>query len=76
MKKTSLYLDLDIDAFLARRAAHDGVTKAEFIRRILRQAVDGDGSPRPRAVGLEFDAPSDVAEDVDRYLTEYAFGRR
>ena len=35
MKKTSLYLDPDLDEALARRAADEGLTKAEFIRRTL-----------------------------------------
>ena len=35
VKKTSLYLDPDLDEALARRAADEGLTKAEFIRRTL-----------------------------------------
>jgi len=76
VKKTSLYLDPAVDSSLARRAAREGVTKAELIRTILREAVDGARAPRPRALGLEFDAPPDVAENVDRYLGDYGFGRR
>ncbi len=45
MKKTSLYLEPELDEALARRAADEGLTKAEFIRRTLAGAVQ-----RPRRV--------------------------
>lgn len=72
MKKTSIYLDLDVDRALTRIAERDGVTKAEVIRRSLaRTAAE---SPRPRlSVGVS-EAPGDLAENVDRYLTETGFG--
>ena len=47
MKKTSLYLEPDLDAALARRAADEGLTKAEFIRRTLAGAVQKPRRPRP-----------------------------
>lgn len=47
MKKTSLYLPPELDEALARRAADEGLTKAELIRRTLEQAVLRP--PRPRA---------------------------
>ena len=39
MKKTSVYLEPELDEALARRAADEGLTKAEFIRRTLAGAV-------------------------------------
>ena len=66
MKKTSLYLDPQVDRALARRANAEGITKAELIRRVLAQATDGGARPRPtRGV---FEGPGDVAANVDRYL--------
>jgi Ribbon-helix-helix protein, copG family len=53
LKKTSIYLDEELDAALARRAAEEGITKAEFIRRTLAAAVQRPQRPRPRAVGFE-----------------------
>ena len=53
LKKTSIYLDEDLDQALARRAAEEGITKAEFIRRTLAAAVQRPKRPRPEAVGLE-----------------------
>jgi predicted DNA-binding protein len=52
LKKTSIYLDEELDQALARRAAEEGVTKAEFIRRTLAAAVQRPKRPRPEAVGL------------------------
>lgn len=47
MKKTSLYLAPELDAALARRAADEGLTKAELIRRTLWAAVQRPVRPRP-----------------------------
>ena len=47
MKKTSIYLDPDLDEALARRAAEEGLTKAEFIRRTLAGAVQQPRRPKP-----------------------------
>jgi hypothetical protein len=52
LKKTSIYLDEDLDHRLARRAADEGITKAELIRRTLTAAVQRPQRPRPEAVGL------------------------
>jgi hypothetical protein len=53
LKKTSIYLDEELDHRLARRAADEGITKAEFIRRTLAGAVQRPKRPRPEAVGFE-----------------------
>jgi hypothetical protein len=66
VKKTSLYLDPEVDGALARRAAAEGITKAELIRRVLAQAADARTRPRP-SKGV-FEGPGDVAGNVDRYL--------
>ena len=67
MKKTSVYLEADLDEALARRAADEGLTKAEFIRRTLAGAVQRPKRQRPKAVGLHDDAPRDLAAHVERY---------
>lgn len=46
LKKTSLYLDEELDHALAARAAEEGVTKAEFIRRNLQVIVARPKRPR------------------------------
>lgn len=73
MKKTSLYIDPEVDRALDRRALAEGVTKAELVRRVLAAAVSD--RPRPRARGV-FDGPRDLASGAERYLAETGFGER
>ena len=72
MKKTSVYLEPDLDEALARRAADEGLTKAEFIRRTLAGAIQRP--PRARlSVGVVRSGRGDVAADVERHLREAGF---
>lgn len=73
MKKTSIYLEPEVDRALARRAGREGVTKAELIRRALREAAAGSVAARPRARGV-FESSEDLAESVDRELRASGFG--
>lgn len=73
MKKTSLYLEEDLDAALARRAAEEGVTKAELIRRTLAGTVQRPRRPRPSLAA--FDGPEDLAGSADAHLEATGFGR-
>ena len=74
MKKTSIYLDPDLDDALARRAADEGLTKAEFIRRTLAGALSRPPRVKPEAVALVKDGKSGVAADIDAYLAATGFG--
>jgi predicted transcriptional regulator len=74
VKKTSIYLEPDLDRVLARLAERAGVTKAEYIRRSLRAVAAESGRPRISAIGVGA-GPGDVADDVDRHLAESGFGR-
>jgi Ribbon-helix-helix protein, copG family len=73
VKKTSIYVEPELDRALARAAARRGVTKAELIRQTLRAALDEASPPRITAIGLAH-GPGDVADDVDRHLRETGFG--
>jgi hypothetical protein len=73
VKKTSLYLDPDLDEALARRAADEGLTKAEFIRRTLAAAMQKPRRPKPH-IGVFRSTDGGVARDVDRALRETGFG--
>jgi hypothetical protein len=69
VKKTSVYLEPDLDEALARRAADEGLTKAEFIRRTLTGAVQRPRRVRPLAVGLHDDGPADLAARDEHRLS-------
>ena len=73
VKKTSIYIDDDVDVALARRAAVEGTTKAELIRRALRDAAGGSLRVKPRARGV-FKGPGDLASRADEHLTASGFG--
>ena len=68
LKKTSLYIDADVDRGLTRIAAREAVTKAEAIRQILAEAVAAL-PPRPRiaAIGLA-EGPGDLVDNIDEYM--------
>jgi ribbon-helix-helix CopG family protein len=73
VKKTSLYVDPDLDEALARRAADEGLTKAEFIRRTLAAAVQKPRRVKP-SVGIFRSTDGGIARDIDRMLRETGFG--
>jgi hypothetical protein len=73
VKKTSIYIDDDVDVALARRAAVEVTTKAELIRRALRDAAGGSLRVKPRARGV-FKGPADLASHTDEHLTASGFG--
>ena len=60
LKKTSIYLEAELDEALAAKAAEEGVSKAEFIRRNLKVIVARP--PRPRiSVGAAKQLPGHVS---------------
>lgn len=73
MKKTSIYIDDEIDRALGRRAAAKGTTKAAIIRHALADAAAPAMRAKPRAAGV-FDGPGDLSQNVDRYLAQTGFG--
>ena len=68
MKKTSLYLPPELDEALARRAADEGLTKAELIRRTLAGSVQRPKRPKITGIGIIKDGPTDMAANLDAYL--------
>ncbi len=74
MKKTSLYLEPELDQAIKRLAATEHVSQAEVIRRVLRAAVEHTSTPVVTAIGVGT-GPGDVAADVDHHLEETGFGR-
>ena len=75
VKKTSIYIDADVDLALNRRAAAEGTAKAQIIRDALRDAASGSVRVRPRARGV-FTGPADLASRTDEHLAQSGFGGR
>jgi predicted transcriptional regulator len=73
MKKTTVYLEPDLDRALARLAANRRISKAEVIRAALRDATRQSGRPRISAIGVAR-GPGDVADNIDRHLADTGFG--
>jgi predicted transcriptional regulator len=73
MKKTTLYLEPELDRAVGRLAASRGVSKAEAIRAALRDATGQLQRPRITAIGVAH-GPGDVADNIDRHLAETGFG--
>lgn len=74
LKKTSLYIDDQLDRALAVRAAEQGVTKAELIRATLGAAVAAPARVLPKAVAIVSDGKPSIARDIDSYLESTGFG--
>lgn len=69
LKKTSIYLDEELDHRLARKAAEEGMTKAEYIRRTLSMAAEKPRRPKPKSIGaIKGPVPHDIAENAEQYL--------
>lgn len=73
VKKTSIYIESEVDVALGRRAAAEGTTKAELIRAALREAAGTSLRVKPRARGV-FEGAVDLAEHADEHLAESGFG--
>lgn len=69
LKKTSIYLDERLDQGLARKAAAEGVTKAELIRQTLDASLDKPKRPKAKGIGMiKGPVPHDLAENAEKYL--------
>lgn len=74
MRKTSLYIEDEIDAALTRRAQAEGIAKAELIRRALAEAAKPAPPPRLTGIGTFVGGPPDLASNDEHYLAESGFG--
>jgi hypothetical protein len=68
MKKTSLYLEPWVDRDLRRIAEEEGKSKAEVIREALEARTAEAAMPRFKAIGISKEGPTDLSQNVDRYL--------
>jgi hypothetical protein len=74
MKKTTLYLDPDVDRALAQRAVEQGLSKAELMRRALAEAARPPRRRTPRGLGEFRSTDGWTAEQTDEYLEQSDFG--
>jgi hypothetical protein len=70
MKKTSIYVDPDVDRALNRRATAEGTTKAALIRAALAAAAAPAKRAKPLGCGA-FAGPGDLSTNVDKYLSGF-----
>ena len=73
VKKTSIYLNAELDHVLARYATAHGISKAEAVRRAVASLAAEAPRPRITAIGVA-EGPGDIAENDELYLLE-GFGR-
>jgi hypothetical protein len=74
VRKTSIYLEPELDDALERYAEARGISKAEAIRRAVAELVEPKPRPRIKAIGVMRGGATDVSENIDRYLAETGFG--
>ncbi len=67
MKKTSIYINPEVDRALSRRAAAEGTTKAALIREALADAAAPMMRVKPWGAGV-FAGPGDLSTNVEKYL--------
>ena len=73
VRKTSLYIDDDVDRALAAKAKRERISKAALIRRALEREAGRRPFVKPTRFGV-FDGPADLAANSDKYLAD-GFGR-
>lgn len=73
VRKTSIYVDDEVDHALSKRAEREGTTKAALIREALRAAAADSLRVKPRARGA-FEGPANLSENVNEHLRSSGFG--
>ena len=71
-RKSSLYVDQELDLAISHAAGRQGVSTAEFVRQALARAV-GDAAPAFTAIGA-FDGPDDLGREDEAHLGRSGFG--
>lgn len=67
MKKTSIYLEPELDEAITRRAETLGISKAEAIRRAIAHETGLRKRPRITVIGIA-EGPGDIVDNFDEYL--------
>lgn len=76
MKRTTIYLEEELETRLKSESLSRGVPMAEFIRVAIGEKLDREETPRlHRHAGAFSSGRGDTASDVDAALEETEFGR-
>ena len=76
MKRTTIYLDPEVEVLLKLEAIRRGEPMAELIRAALRAYLGGRPSELPPGAGAFDSGTSDTAERAEELLEELNFPRK
>jgi hypothetical protein len=76
VKRTTIYLDADLELRLKRESHRRNRPMAELIREALRQCVAEAPDRRPPGAGEFASGKTDTAARADVWLTRSGFGRK
>lgn len=74
MRRTTIYLDGDLEARLKLEAARQNRAMAEIIRDAIREKLDAGQRVRSRYGGAFASGRNDVADRAEELLSEGRFG--
>ncbi len=74
MKRTTIYLEADLELPLKREARRQKRPMADLVRDAIRRYLGESPRPRPPGAGAFSSGGSRTASDVDAALTETGFG--
>ncbi len=74
MRRTTIYLDADLDLRLKRESRRRGVPMADLVREAVREYLPADAGRRPPGAGAFTSGRSDTAERAEHALAETGFG--
>lgn len=76
MKRTTLYLDPELEVLLKLEAQRRGTPMAELIRDALRAFLGRNPAEAPPGAGVFDSGRSDTAERAEEVLEELGFPRK
>jgi len=74
MKRTTIYLDGDLELRLKAEVQRRHVPMAEFVREAVEAYLTREPPPGPPGAGAFASGRSDTAHDIDAALAETGFG--
>lgn len=74
MRRTSIYLDAELDLRLKRESRRRGVPMADLVREAIRRYLPAETDRRPPGAGAFASGRTDTAERAEELLAETGFG--